>query len=184
MKMTTLALSCSLALILMACTPVPLAPEKRWVLPTESPVALKARIPTNTSLQVWQLMPVRLPAYMNQDTLLLPTPSHAARWAELPSESAQRILAADLAAIVGTSQIWNGTVPVGINTLPLRVEVQSFDVSADGRSIALQARWSAGTQVHQVALNTPVAEPARITELVQAHRVALARLAQAVAATL
>jgi hypothetical protein len=93
-------------------------------------------------------------------------------------------LAADLAAIVGASHIWNGTVPSGINAQPLRVEVQSFDVSADGRNIQLQARWSAGTQVHQVALTSPVAEPARIAELVQAHRVALARLAQAVAATL
>jgi uncharacterized lipoprotein YmbA len=184
MKMKTLTLSCSLALILIACSPVPVAPEKRWVLPTESPVALTARIPTNTSPRVWQLMPVRLPAYMNQDALLLPTPSNAARWAELPSESAQRILAADLAAIVGASHIWNGTVPSGINAQPLRVEVQSFDVSADGRNIQMQARWSAGTQVHQVALTSPVAEPARIAELVQAHRVALARLAQAVAATL
>ena len=180
MKMTTLALSGLLALILIACSPVPVTPEKRWVLPTASPIVFTPR----TSLQTWQLMPVRLPAYMNQDALLLPTQNNAARWAELPSESAQRILAADLAAIVGASQIWNSTVPAGLNAQPLRIEVQSFDVNADGRSITLQARWSAGTQVHQVALSTPVAEPARTADIVQAHRVALSRLAQAIAATL
>ena len=178
MKITTFALG--LVLVFTACSPVPVAPEKKWVLPTAGPVAITPR----TTLQAWQLMPVRLPAYMNQDQLLLPHPSHAARWAELPSDSAQRILAADLATIVGASHIWNGTVPAGINAQPLRVEVQSFDVSADGRSIALQARWSAGTQVHQVTLNTPVAEPARIAEIVLAHRVALTRLAQAIASTL
>lgn len=170
----------SLALSLMACSPLPVAPEKKWVLSTDSPVVL----PTRTSSQVWQLMPVRLPSYMNQDSLVLKPQAHAARWAELPSESAQRILAADLAAIVGISQIWNGTVPSGVYAQPLRVEVQSFDVSADGRQIKLQARWSAGAHVHQTIINTPVAEPLGISEIVQAHRLALARLAQAVAATL
>lgn len=178
---TRLTFALVLLLTLMACSPVPVAPEKKWVLPTESPVAL----PTRTSTHVWQLLPVRLPHYMNQDTLLLPgSLAYSARWAELPSESAQRTLAADLAAIVGASQIWNGTPPSGVKTQPLRVEVQSFDVSADGRQIKLMARWSAGTQVHQLAINTPVAEPLGIYELVLAHRLALARLAQAVATTL
>ncbi len=178
---TRLTFALGLALTLMACSPVLVAPEKKWVLSTDSPVALS----TQSSSQVWQLMPVRLPGYMNQDNLLLPKPqAHAARWAELPSESAQRILAADLAVIVGVSQIWNGTVPSGVYAQPLRVEVQSFDVSADGRQIKLQARWSAGTQVHQTIIHTTVAEPLGISELVQAHRLALARLAQAVAVTL
>ena len=178
---TRLTVALGLALTLVACSPVPVSPETKWVLSTDSPVTLSPR----TSTQVWQLMPVRLPIYMDQDSLLLPKPqAQAARWAELPSDSAQRILAADLAAIVGVSHIWNGTVPSGLRAQPLRVEVQSFDVRADGRQIKLQARWSAGTQVHQLAIHTPVAEPWGISELVQAHRLALARLAQEIAATL
>ena len=168
---------------LNACSPVSVAPESRLVLRTESPIALNAR----TTQSVWQLMPVRLPAYLDRETLLMPGTQglqvSAWRWAELPSESAQRILAADLATILGASRLWNGQVPSTLQAQPLRIEVQSLDLSPDLQQLELRARWSAGAQAHQTNLRVTLASRSA-ADVSLAHRTALAQLAQTIASTL
>lgn len=192
------------AFALLACSPVAVAPEQRLVMRTASPELLMPKAPK--SLHTWQLLPVRLPAYMDRDELLLPRHSGvyaaSARWAELPAQSANRVLAHDLATLLGANQLLTGTLPANTSARALRVEITAFDVSADGRTIDLQARWhfpdpahAQGLAVHQTVLNVPVTSgdpgtntaphtTTRLEAVAQAHRLALSRLARSIAATL
>jgi uncharacterized lipoprotein YmbA len=192
------------AIALVACSPVTVAPEQRQVMRIASPELLLPKAPKSS--HAWHLLPVRLPAYMDRDELLLPRNSgvyaSGARWAELPSHSANRVLAHDLATLLGANQLLTGTLPANTSARALRVEITAFDVRADGQAIDLQARWqisdpanAQGLAVHQTSLSVPV--PAdksggstvsnaatQLDAVAQAHRLALSRLARSIAASL
>ncbi|MDP2005662.1 MAG: PqiC family protein [Rubrivivax sp.] len=173
-------------------------PALQWVrLPAEpaqraAPVAAS---PASAST-VWQLMaPVGLPGHLDRDALLLPQgraglqPLGGARWAEPLREAVPRLLRQDLARALG-AEVWAAPLPPGLRaTQQLRIELLAFDITADGRGVALQARWSMA--------DATGATPPRLGEtafvsaasgsdadaLAAAHRQALATLAARVAAS-
>lgn len=160
------------------------------------------------SLSVWQLMlPVRVPAYLDRTALLLPQgangvqPSSTRRWAEPLANSVPRLLAQDLNALLGEGAVWTSPLPASVLVQgQLRVELLAFDVAANGEAVTLKARWTtaapsiagatgAGAGVpatarqHLRSVTVPSATP-DTDGLVDAHRLALWQLAQAIAATL
>lgn len=146
----------------------------------------------------WQLMlPVRVPEYLDRTALLLPQgangvqPTFNQRWAEPLSSSVPRVLAQDLNTLRGRGSVWTSPVPDNLAIKgQLRVEVLAFDVAPSGVAVTLKARWStAGAealdapQSHLATISVP--SPSRDPDsLVGAHRLALWRLAQAIADTL
>lgn len=151
---------------------------------------------TAVATQNWQLMqPVVVPAYLDRDAVLLPKGQSGLlalsghRWAESLRDSAPRVLRQDLAALLGEARLWTTPVPPGVViSRQLRVELVSLESSADRSAVLLRARWSladpAGTtpaRAEAVALTIPSTGP-DIDSLVAAHRVALWRLAERIAA--
>lgn len=145
----------------------------------------------------WQLMlPVRLPAYLDDDRLLLPEGASGLqaqplqRWAEPLRDAVPRVLLADLSLLRAGGAVWTAPLPAGLAPLrQLRVEVLAFEAAADRSSVQLQARWSLAGLVGGMP---PKLNEARIDApsfggsaeaLVAAHRLALWRLAERIAAT-
>lgn len=144
----------------------------------------------------WQLvLPVRLPAYLDRNALLLPDgangvqPSLTQRWAELLSSSVPRVLTQDLITLRGEGSVWSAPLPAGLVLKgQLRVDIVGFDVAPSGQAVTLSARWStaaapAAPRAHTLNLTVPSRSP-EADDLVRAHRLALWQLAQAIAKTL
>ncbi len=169
---------------------------RTFLLKTESPVAASGVVPTGAA--VWQLVsPVRVPEYLDTDALWLPVgqnglqPAPNARWAELLSASVPRVLVQDLATLRGPASLWSGPLPQGVVVKgQLRLALLTLDVVDAGRAVSLKARWTTMAltaltppQVHGV--NLRVDSPGTDADsLVGAHRLALWRMAQAVALSL
>ena len=151
--------------------------------------------PTPSALQWQLLLPVSVPEYLDRDALLLPQgqsgllPLTGHRWAEPLRDSVPRVLRQDLAALLGESRVWAAPVPAGVViTRRLRVEVLALEASADRSSVLLRARWSlldptgaAPARADSVVLSAPSAGT-DADSLVAAHRLALWRLAERIAA--
>jgi len=178
-----------------ASSPLPQLLRLRSEPPVPAPPAGAATV-TVTVTVIWQLMlPVRLPDYLNRDALLLPTGQSGLqalagyRWAEPLADSLPRLLRADLAALLGEDRVWTAPLPPGLRVQrQLRVEVLAFEAAADRASVSLRARWSVADIAGSAA---PRAEAATITvpstgadadSLATAHRLALWRLAERIAA--
>jgi uncharacterized lipoprotein YmbA len=185
----------TLACWLAACGSAPPAPPLQLHrLPLAAPEAAPA--PGDTAGH-WQLMaPLRLADHLERDVLWLaepgsgitPLPGH--RYAEPMRETVQRTLVHDLGQLRGADRIWTGPPLPGLRIdRQLRVELQTLEASADGRSMLLRARWSsadprglAPPQVNDTALEVPC--NGRDAEaLVAAQRLALWRLAQRIVQT-
>jgi len=110
------------------------------------------------------------------------------RWAEPLRDAVPRLLRGDLAQALG-APLWLAPLPPGVRpTRQLRLELLALDVGADGRSVALHARWSvadaSGARVPRLgeaALRVPAAGSDGAA-LATAHRQALQQLAQRIAA--
>jgi uncharacterized lipoprotein YmbA len=173
-----------------AASPVPQLLRLRSEPPSPAPPAAASNVN-------WQLMlPVRLPDYLNRDALLLPqgqsglAPLAGYRWAEPLSDSLPRLLRADLASLLGEGRVWTAPLPPGLAVQrQLRVEVMAFEAAADRSSVSLRARWSVadtgGASVPRAEVATLVAssDGADADSLVVAHRLALWRLAERIAAS-
>jgi len=176
-----------------------------YVLHSAPPVeaqALPAGKPV-ISAAPWQLvLPVRLPAYLDRNALLLPDgangvqPSPTHRWAEPLSSSVPRVLAQDLSLLRGAGSLWSAPLPAGLQLNgQLRVEIVALDVAASGQAVTLSARWStvaaassaaadvAAPRAYTFSLTVP-SRAADADSLVGAHRLALWQMAQAIAKTL
>ena len=180
------------AWLLAACAGPALPPASWWRLPTEAtpPMAAAAA----ASPQVWQLVGVTLPGHLERDALLVPDttgalqPRGAARWAEPLRDAVPRLLRHDLARALG-APVWTAPLPPGV--LPsrqLRVELLAFDVAPGARGVTVQARYSL-TGPGLVPRAGELAFSQRVqgddtAALVQAHRDALALLAQRLVAEL
>ena len=186
----------SLALLTGCASSVP-ANVPLFRLSATPPVAMPAAAAANAAAPNWQLMqPVGLPAYLDREALLLPQGQggqlalSGQRWAEPLRDSVPRVLRQDLAALLGESRVWTAPLPAGVVIArQLRVELLALDVAPDRASVLLRARWSladaAGTappRAEAVTLTIPSAGP-DIDKLVAAHRLALWRLAERIAAT-
>jgi uncharacterized lipoprotein YmbA len=178
----------------------PVATPVFYVLRAEPPVATMPATVTRPSAAPWQLvLPVKVPDYLDREALLLPqgqngllaSPNH--RWAELLSQSVPRVLAQDLGVLGGEGSVWTGSVPRGLAVRgQLRVELLALDVNAASTAVTLKARWTTSasdgvTQAlarsHGVTLSTR-SVGADTDSLVNAHRLALWQLAQAIGKTL
>ena len=191
-------------------------PPTTWLrLPAEMPVssaaaassaAMLAAMPAAT--EVWQLMqPVLLPGHLERDSLFVPQsaagawvrPLAGARWIEPLRDAVPRLLREDLVRLMGPAGgrvLWTAPVPPGlVPTRQLRVEIAAFEIGADGKALALHARWSIadarGAQaptVHEARFETPAAGTGTGTSDIEAwalaHRQAIATLAARIAATL
>ncbi|MBL8333379.1 MAG: membrane integrity-associated transporter subunit PqiC [Rubrivivax sp.] len=144
----------------------------------------------------WQLAaPLRLPEYLDRDAILAPEgqaglrPLAGHRWAEPLAEGVPRVLRQDLAALLGEGAVWQGPLPAGQAAAgQLRLEITAFEATPDLRSVRLSARWSITTPARAPrsesrSVEVPVAG-AEVDALVAAHRVALWRLAEALAQSL
>lgn len=169
-------------------------PVQLYRLPSAPPLPVAAR-PTPAA-DVWQLLlPVRIPDYLDREALLLPQgdtgllPLSSQRWAESLRDAVPRVLRADLAALRGEDRVWISPLPAGVAvTRRLRVELLAFETGADRHSVHLQARWSLADTRGREAPRSGHADlsvgavSARIEDLVAAHRLALWRLAERIAA--
>jgi uncharacterized protein len=149
------------------------------------------------------LSPVLLPEVLERDALLVPQGQAGVqalsghRWAEPLRDAVPRLLRQDLAALLGDARVWSAPLPAGVvATRQLRVEVLALQANAARTAVTLQARWTLAA----VAANTEAAAatPPRVQTslievpstgpepdaLVAAHRLALWRLAEQVAAAL
>lgn len=159
-------------------------------------IALAAR-PTVPAEGVWQLMlPVTLPQYLDRDAVLVTLgasglqPLPGQRWAEPLRDAVLRVLQADLARLRGGAPIVTAPVPAGLQpTRQLRVELQAFEATPDRRAVTLSARWSladpagtAGPLLQSYSAVVP-STGSDADALVAAHRLALWRLAERIAAT-
>jgi uncharacterized protein len=178
--------------LLAACASTP--PVQLYQLRAATPVAAVAA-PAPSSLN-WQLMlPVRVPDYLDRDALLVPQGQSGLqaqaghRWAEPLRESVPRLLRQDLATLLGEGRVWVAPLPAGVVvTRQLRVELLALEASADRRTVELRARWSvaapggaAAPRVETAVLSVPAAGT-DVDSLVAAHRLALWRLAERIAA--
>jgi hypothetical protein len=189
------------ALLLAACAGPALPPAQWWRLPAEATPPLAAA--AASSPQVWQLVGgVPLPGHLERDALLVPgaagggalQPLGAARWAEPLRDAVPRLLRHDLARALG-APLWTAPLPPGVQpTRQLRVELLAFDVAPGARGVTVQARYSvtgpglaprageiAFSQLAAAAGVAGVAGGDATAALVQAHRDALALLAQRLA---
>ena len=188
----------ALAALLGGCA-APSAPTP-WLLLRTDPgrplggAAAPAPGPAGT-LTAWQLLPLRLAEYLERDALWLPQGSAQVlagpRWAEPLRDAAARTLAHDLGLLLGAGRVWRAPLPAA--ALPalgqIGVELLALDLSADRHSLLLRARWWSqapqGGPGRSDSLALPVAiGGSGIDALVAAHREALARLAESIAATL
>lgn len=183
----------SMIAALAACG-TPLPPAQLIHLPTALPSGIGA--PAPVAKGVWQLLPPRLPEYLDRDALLVPQgqaglqPLPGWRWAEPLRESVPRVLREDLAALLGAAQVWTSPVPPGVVVQQqLRVELLAFEATSDRGGVRLQARWTitdpAGTQPPRAA-SASIEVRSRAGDgdaLAAAHREALWRLAERIAAT-
>jgi uncharacterized protein len=150
---------------------------------------------------VWQLvLPLPLPAHLDRDSLFVPQgtsgglvrPLAGARWVEPLRDAVPRLLREDLLRRMDGQPLWTAPLPPGLApTRQLRVEITTFEIGADGRSLATQARWSIadarGTRppvAHEARFSTPAQQPEAAESWALAHRQAIAALAERIAATM
>lgn len=169
------------------------APVQLYQMRATAPVAVPNKNPTAA---VWQLAtPVKLPDYLDQTAVLVPQ-GHAGllalpgqRWAEPLRESVPRLLRADLALLLGEAQVWSAPVPANVLVSKLlRVELLALESNAARSAVTVQARWSIADpagRVPPVVQTAQISVPsanAEVDSLVAAHRLALWRLAERIAA--
>jgi len=184
------------AAALVAGCAAPSSPAQLYQLRAAPPVALPlASTAATPSPLIWQLaQPVKLPEYLDSDTLLLAQGQSGLaalqghRWAEPLRDSVPRVLRQDLAALLGESRVWVAPVPAGVVvTRRVRVELLALEANAERTAVTLRARWSvadptgaAAPRADAATLNVPSAGT-DADSLVAAHRLALWRLAERIA---
>lgn len=184
-------------LMLAACASSPSPPLRYYQLRLDPPAGevVPARAAAGAEADVWQLVsPIRLPDYLDRDALWLAVGGNALqpldghRWAEPLRTAAPRVLAHDLGVLRGNDRVWSGSVPAGVVAArQVRVEVLEFGPGPDGRAVRLRARWTITDPSGTAPAKTEEAEveaasAGRSPEpLVDAHRLALWRLAQRIA---
>jgi hypothetical protein len=186
-------------------------PPTHWyALRSEPPVAegpLMARAPeAQAGAAVWEMAgTVALPGGLDRDTLQLRSgqaglqPLTGHRWAEPLRDSVPRLLLQDLARLRGSGLVWAAPAPPGVAvTQRLVVELLALQADTGRRQLHVHARWwlldlrstapDAATPTAPVspwpgeaAFDVALADTT-VDTLAAAHRLALWRLAERIAA--
>ena len=185
--------ACLTALLAGCGTPLP--PPQLYQLRAAPPMAVAQPVNSAPTLQL--LMPVALPELLERDAIVVSTGQAGVqalaghRWAEPLRDAVPRLLRQDLAALLGDGKVWVAPLPAGVNVQRLlRVELLALQADAARSSVQLQARWTlsdpAGrAPVQSQVVNVSEAVPGSdVDALVVAHRRALWRLAERLAAQL
>lgn len=187
-------LTLAMAAALAACSSTPTPEPQLYRLPLEingSAAALPA-MPNPAAAGHWQLVrPVRLPAQLEQDALLLPDAGTGVlrmsghRWVEPLRDAIPRVLMHDLGRLLGGQQVLDSPLPPGLSVdRQLRLELLALEAAPGQHEVRLQARWSLADPAGQ---RPPRLGSARIVvpttgtgpqAVVAAHRQALWQLAQ------
>ena len=173
------------------------SPPLQWLVLGAAPPLSTASTSAPAVSTIWQLMlPVRVPDYLDRDSLLVPRdqagllPLPGVRWAEPLRESVPRLLRQDLASLLGEARVWTAPLPPGLRVQrQLRVELLAFESNRERTAVVLRARWAmvdpsaaAAPQVESAVLTVP-SVAADADSLASAHRLALWRLAERIAAS-
>jgi len=186
--------TCWPVLLLLASCAGSLPPVQLYHLRSAAPAAAPAPLATP---YVWQLMaPVRVPDYLDREAILVPQGQTGLlvlsghRWAETLRDSVPRVLQSDLAAWLGGDRLWAAPLPPGVTvTRQLRVELQAFEAMRERSAVLLRAQWSVSDPTGRSAARSVSADIVQnamgpdVDQLVAAHRMALWRLAERIAAT-
>lgn len=172
----------------------PSAPAQLYQLRSDPPAAASVPSPASPGPAL-QLLGASVPELLERDAILVSQgrsgvvalPGH--RWAEPLRDAVPRLLRQDLALWLGLPQVWTAPVPAGVVVQrQLRVELLTLQTDAGRSAVVLQARWTlsdpsgavpALTRTESVSAPTQGSD---VDALVAAHRLALWRLAQRVAA--
>ena len=178
-------------------TPSP--PTQWYELRLDTPAAPAPAPASPAAAGVWELAPqVRLPGALDRDTLVVaradaglePLVGH--RWAEPLREAVPRVLLHDLQRLHGADRVWAAPAPAGVAvTRRLRVEILALQADAGRSRVRVAARWwwldaerpQAAPVLGSADLRVAVADPASIDAVAAALLVALARLAERIAAS-
>ena len=203
MRVGALAPFAAAALVACGCAGAPVPPVTWLRLPAEgvaSPAAGAAAAAAGA--EVWQfVLPLPLPGHLDRDSLFVPQgagsgaavrPLAGARWVEPLRDALPRLLREDLVRQLGGLPLWASPLPPGLApTRQLRVEITAFEIGADGKALATQARWSIADargarppSVHEAGFSTPAAAAGEPESWAVAHRQAIATLAARIAATM
>lgn len=181
----------TLTLALAACGSSP--PVQHYRLPSDAPAA--APRPAPATGERWLLGSLSLPDYLDRNSLMVPVGRTGLqtlpgqRWAEPLRDALPRVLRADLARLRGADRIWMAPLPPGVKAdRVLKLDIQAFEATAEGRAVQLDVRWWLADPTGQVPATARFfhhQEPCQdgsADALVAAHRAALWALAQALAA--
>lgn len=139
-----------------------------------------------------EVPPVAVPAEVARNQLVVQTGEAGVsvleqqRWAALPGDEIRRALSGDLAARLGTFDVYGSPYPAGVPVYRVTVNVQRFE-SWPGKHAAIDAVWSVRAVGNQavVTCSTSATVPvdAGFAALVEGHRRAIAEMADQIAAT-
>ncbi len=148
---------------------------------------------------VWELAPrIALPGALDRDTIVVadgdagvePLTGH--RWAEPLRDAIPRVLLHDLRRLHGADRVFTAPAPAGVDVnRQLRVEVLALQADASRRAVRVVAQWwwSDARRAHVAPVRgaadftVDIDDPASVDALAAAHRVALLRVAEQIAAS-
>ncbi len=183
------ALTCAALVALGACSTLSTPPTRLHTLMPAEPTPRDATVVARGPLYV-ALEPIRVPAQVDQPQWLvrLPDDSLASleqeRWASPLRDELRQALLEQLGARFGVVE-GRSTMPQAAPPLRVALELRRFD-SIPGLEARLEGQWTVagGPTPLRCSLLVREAAPGGIGELAAAHRRAVARLAEAIGASL
>lgn len=181
---------------LLAACAAPSPPTRWYSLAPDPPLPVPASADAARA-PVWEVSRrVGLPGALDRSTLMRVLPDGALQalpghlWAEPLRESVPRVLVQDLRHLRGPTRVWAAPAPPGVRAAAqLRVDVLALQLVPGGGQLRLQAQWelvdladaAQPPRVGTADLQLPVADAGESAQ-VAAHRLALWRLAERIAA--
>jgi uncharacterized protein len=153
--------------------------------------AAAAQRPTTAPALLFEVPPVDTPAQVSRNQLVVQAGDarvdvlEQERWASTPADEIRRALSGDLAARLGSFDVYGAPYPAGVPVYRITVNVRRFE-SWPGSRAVLDAVWSVRAVRTQAVLTcrTVASEPveAGYPALVDGHRRAVAQMADDIAA--
>jgi uncharacterized lipoprotein YmbA len=138
------ALACGVALCVAGCSilkPSGITPRKFLLTPTQS-----ASVPAGATNVVIGMRTVKVPGYLSGKGFAMRKGNNeieyleGAEWAERVDIGLQRVVAANLSALIPTDQVRLSLWTEGTVSYQIEINVEQFDVDAGGKAV-LNAWW-------------------------------------------